>query len=170
MFTVISDKPWLSPLGTAAAYEDIATSMHARGHAFATTINCFEKARELRLSYKMTNDASIVGDVTSGKSVNHEKYQQLLAQLHTETTEHCARESDVPAHRIDVGCMYLLYFLVALCFFCGHRRVPSQWNMRRQQNLRLMIAQSLPVILMGRQWLHLSALFGAALPCRICWN
>lgn len=111
-FAVISDKPWLSPLGTAAAYEDIATSMRTRGHAFATTRNCFEKARELRLSYGTTNGESIAGDATSGKSVNREKYQQLLAQLHTEVTAHRAGNTDVPAYPIDVSDH--TYFFIAL--------------------------------------------------------
>ena len=90
---VISDKPWQSPLGIAAAYEDIATSMQVKGHAFATACNCSEKAQQLRQSYKDGEIPLTEGGAATAKSAHHEKCWSFLTQLHTEMAEQAERES-----------------------------------------------------------------------------
>ena len=84
---MLLEKPWLSPLGAAAAYEDVAASLRTKGHAFATGFNCFEKVQQLHFTLQ---DLSIERDVPSDADALPEACQTLLAQVHAEASEFAA--------------------------------------------------------------------------------
>ncbi len=83
-FAVLHDKPWLSPLGLAAAYEEVAASLRGKGHSQATGLSCFEKVHQLRLAWQTGNYDVIDADSGSDAAAQNEKCRQLLAQLQAE--------------------------------------------------------------------------------------
>lgn len=117
-FAVLHDKPWLSPLGLAAAYEEVAASLRGKGHAQATGLNCFEKVHQLRLAWQTGNYNPIDAESSSDAAAQNDKCRQLLAQLQAEQpAAGILSVAEVrPRDRTICSSLYFIYMTASLSF------------------------------------------------------